>query len=217
MADENSKCILSIFKLIIFIGSLIILILNIVYLFGIINNCKDEPTDLDKYASENPELFYSGNDFCFDNYYLYIEKGAFETFNLRIKKIKTFSKALVSTLIISIGLLILSFVLIILAATACKYHEGFIAIFSIIFLLLTYINLILNVIFFIILCVHYFKSKFNDFKTFSECKYFTDEFKNDYQFVFNIQTSYTKILILWIVSFFLNIIDNLIKFVSKKK
>ena len=216
MADECCLPILVVIKLILSIGSLVIFILNIVYLFEVINNCKNEPTNFQNYINIDDLELYSNSDFCIEKANSYFDKGAFETFDLRIKKIKTFSKALVSTTLISIGLLILSLVLLILASTACKFHESFIYILSIIIMLFTFINLILNISFFIALYVHYFKSKFKDFKKFSKCKYLNDEFKNDYQFVFNVQDNFTKILILWIVSFCINIIENLIKSFSKK-
>ena len=216
MADDNCVCIFSLIRFIMSIGSFVIFILTIVYLFGIINNCKDEPTELINYLNNDPIAFYSSNDFCFKNYYLCDEQGIFKTFDIRIKKIKTFSRATVSTCFISICLIILSIIILFLATTDCKYHEGFLGILSIIYLLFSFINIILNAVFFIILIVHYFKSDFTNFNNFSECMYFKEEFKKDFQFINKIQDNFIKILILWIISFFLNLFDNVIKFCIKR-
>ena len=215
MANKECLYILSIFKLLISIGSLVILILNFVYLFKIINNCKKEPTNYQSYVNEEQLDLYSNKDFCSQKVNLYYEKGAFETFDLRIKKIKIFSRGLVSTTFISIFLSILGFLIIILFQIRSSKKEDIIAVLSIIYLIFTFINFILSIVFFILLCVHYFKSDFGDFESFSHCEFLKEEFNNDYKFVFNVKDNFKIYLILWIVSICVNLIENLLKCISK--
>ncbi len=215
MANKGCLCILSILKLLISIGSVVILILNLIFLFKIINNCKKEPTNYPSYINEEQLDLYSPKDFCSQKVSLYYEKGAFETFDLRIKKIKIFSRGLVSTIFISLFLSILSNIIVIIAQIRSSNREKIIGVLSVIYLIFTFINFILSIVFFILLCVNYFKSNFGDFKSFSHCEFLNEKFNDDYKFVFNIKDNFKKIIILWIINICLCFVEIILKCISK--
>ena len=76
-----------------------------------------------------------------------------------------------------------------------------------IFALIRIILSILDLIFFIIISVNYYKSNFDDFEDFSECKYFIDtDFNKDYDFVFVVKRNFKKFFILTLISIRLIII-----------
>ena len=211
MAKESkiSLLIKAIFSLLLFIIS----ILCIIWLFKVKNNSKKEPIDRSTYIDEDYLDFYKEGDFCYNHYNTYIEYGALEDFDIRIKKIKTFSKALLITYFISLILLLLIFGL-----SICLTSEtGCLAKILVILFLLYIINLLLNLIFFIVASIHYFKSKWNDFDEFSNCRYLNRHFDNEYDFVYDVDNNYKKFFILNIVSIVLHILQNVINRLLKRK
>ena len=146
-----------------FLFYLAMIILIIIWLFKIIKNAKNEPTNRSRYIDKDPAFYYEEGEFCYDNYEKFILKGAFDTFGLRIKRIKKFSKAVLATIFISLGPFILGLILVCLK----DCHENISSIFIAVFGLFYIISNILCIAFAIVLAHDYFKSDFSDFKEFS--------------------------------------------------
>ena len=212
----NDK-VISIFKTLFTLVSFVIIILSIVFLFKVRNNAKKEPQDRIKYINENAYLNeYSEGDFCYNHYTPYMSDGAFIDFDIRMKKIRKFSTSLLSTYFISLILMFLSIVVQIMYKSCCNTHEKCIGAILLIIMIANIIIWILSLIFFIILSVNYFKSKFSDFKDFSRCHYLGNGFRDDYHFVFVVKDNYLNFFVLSIISIFLNCFDNIINTIAKK-
>ena len=170
-----------------------LIILIIIWLFKLIKNTKSEPKNRKDYIAKEPSNYYEEQEFCFYNYENFILKGAIITFDLRIKKIEKYSKAVVSTLFIGIGSIIMSAILV-----CCL--PGCAALFYLFFI----ISVILCLSFSIVLAHHYFKSNFSDFEEFSKCRYLTKQFKTDYDFIFKIKDEFKMPFVLVLFTEFLN-------------
>ena len=201
-------------NLIFVIVSIIINILCLVWLFKVKNNSKKEPYPRDKYLieGEDPLNYYTEGDFCYDHYYPYLTKGAFDDLDIRMTKIHKYSKALIYIFFIDLMFIILSIILDIIS------ERKEIDCIKCIFALIRFILSILDLIFFIILSVNYYKSNFDDFEDFSECKYFIDtDFNKDYDFVFVVKRNFKKFFILTLITIGLNIIEEIITLILKEK
>ena len=156
---------LKVSTIIVELAFLIVFIVCIVYLFKVNNNAKDEPTNRGGYITSDPYSYYTEGDFCLDHLEPYVDKGAFKEFDLRIKKIKKFSTILIAILFVKMALsLLASFLGLCCESKKCSC-------FILILLFLSLVAEVLFLIFFIIISVHYFKSKFSKFEKFEECKY----------------------------------------------
>ena len=186
--------ILKIVTLIVELAFLVIFIVCVVYLFKVNQNAKDEPTNRGGYIMYDPYDYYTEGDFCIDHLEPYVSKGAFKEFNLRIKKIKRYSTILIVILFVKMGLSLL--------AICCKNKKC--SCFILILLLLSLVGEVIFLIFFIIISVHYFKSKFNKFNDFSKCKYLGSSFEKDYDFVYDLKKHFKIFFILGLISFVLN-------------
>ena len=210
---------LKIVKFILSLASIVLSILCIVWLAKVYKNAKNEPTDrLNYYLDENNVQIinsYNPGKFCHEHYDPFLEKGAFEDLDVRMKKIRKFSLASVILIGISFGLTIIN-ILIIIIGLLCQCNEDFFKIMLPIILILSLFCSIIAFIFFIILSVHYFKSNFDDFDKFSECDYINPMFDKDYDFVHTVKDNYLKYFIVHLVLFVLNIIDYLIGRIMKK-
>ena len=212
----NDK-VISIVKTLFGLLSMIIMILCVVYLFKVRNNAKKEPQDRIKYINENAYLNeYSEGDFCYNHYNPYMSDGAFVDFDIRMKKIRKFSTSLLSTYFISLILMFLSIVVQIMYKSCCNTHEKCIDAILLIIKIAYIIIWILSLIFFIILSVNYFKSKFSDFKDFSRCHYLGNGFRDDYHFVFVVKDNYSTFSGLGIISIYAICMDNIINVFGKK-
>ena len=197
--------------------SLVIVILCIILLFKVRNNAKQEPENRFNYTDDNTFLNeYSEGDFCYNHYTPYITDGAFIDFDLRMKKIRKFSTALLIAYFILLFLLVLSMIIAIMYKTCCNTHEKCISCLLILIFFTNILVFILCLVFFIILSVHYFKSKFNDFKDFSKCHYLGNGFRKDYNFVSVVKDNYLKVFVLNIIFLFLNCFHSIMNAISKK-
>jgi len=189
-----------------FLIYLAMIILIIIWLFKLIRNTKDEPNNRERYVVKKPSNFYFEGEFCYDNYKKFISKGAFDTFGIRIKKIKRYSNALISTIFIGFGALLL-----VLPIALCikklinPSAEAMICIF-VMFCIVFILSIILSLAFAIVLAHHYFKSKFNDFEEFSKCRYLAKKFKTDYDFIFEIKEEFNMPFVLILITEFINCI-----------
>ena len=92
---------------IILICYIIASILTIIWLFKLHHYAKVEPLSRAKYFIEEPSTYYREDEFCYENYEPFLISGALEIFDLPMKNIKKYCKALISTIFIFIGSLIL--------------------------------------------------------------------------------------------------------------
>ena len=140
----------------------------------------------------------SGNENECDNnnLFLFVEKGAYETFNINMKQIHKYSTGLIH----------------IIYCNWCKfiniYNIFYLSFFSesgpfITFLcggVLYILGSILNLIFFIILSVYYYKGKYKELEDLSKCNNINyDNFMDIYGFIFEIQKNYKKVFIVDII------------------
>ena len=170
-----------------------LIILVIIWLFKLIKNTKSEPKNRLDYIAKEPSNYYEEHEFCYYNYENFILKGVIITFDLRFKEIKKYSKAVLATLFIGIGSIIMAAILAkCLPALGCLFYCFFI------------ISVILFLSFFIVLAHHYFKSNFSDFEEFSKCRYLTEKFKTNYNFIFKIKDEFNMPFVLVLITEFLN-------------
>jgi hypothetical protein len=162
------------------------IILIIIWLFKITKNAKNEPTNRSRYIDKDPGFYYEEGEFCYDNYEKYILKGAFDTFGLRIKRIKKYSRAVLATIFISLG----SMIMVIIFSELKDCNENFASYFIGLFSFFYVISDILCLAFAIVLAHDYFKSNFSDFEKFSKCRYLMKQFKKDYNFIFIIKDEF---------------------------
>ena len=96
------------------------------------------------------------DEFCYENYEPFLVKGALDIFDIPTSRIRKFCKALLSTIFISLGLIIISFILFLVS----KAKSGF-CLYA-----LAMISIILSIIFAIILIHNYSKGNHRDFAEF---------------------------------------------------
>lgn len=181
-------------------------VLIIIGLFKLNKNAKNEPKNRNRYISVDPTNYYSEGDFCYDNYENFIVKGAFDCFNLKIKKIKKFSTAVISTIFISIG----SIIFIIITLFLCINSDTKLCIISLLYFFL-FISFILSFAFSIVLAHYYFDCNFSDFEDFSKCKYLTKNFRTDYNFIFKIKNEFKMPFVLILLTEFFNFVKLVIE------
>ena len=177
-------------------------ILIIIWLFKLIKNTKSEPKYRQRYIGKEPSVYYDVGEFCYDSYEKFVSKGAFDLFDLRMKRIKKYAKALVSTMLIAIGSLIFATIFAHLAPKhACLFC------LAALFYLFLLISIILSLAFAIVLAHHYFKAEFDDFIEFSKCRYLTKQFRKDYNFIFKIKDEFKMPFVLVIITEFLSFVN----------
>ena len=203
-----------------FIAAIVFLILNLVWLFPVMNNSKkDEPQieNLTCYLPNQNNLRYLILTELDCDFYLYeiSNKGAYKTFDLKMDNIHKYSTGLLSIFFIQAGLLVLFIVGLIISIIT--EFDAF-AFFIILYFLLDILCSILNLIFFIILSVNYYKCKFNNFQDFGGCYFFDKEkFMEDYDNVFKVKNNFKKVFIINIISLSLSFLGNVCSLLCRKK
>ena len=201
----NKKCRICVDS-VLFCVYIAFFVLIIIWLFKLNKNAKNEPKNRNRYITVEPSNYYSEGDFCYDKYENFIVKGAFDSFNLKIKKIKKFSTAVISTIFISIG----SMFFIIIFFFLCKNSDTKFYIFSLLYCFLI-ISFILTLAFSIVLAHYYFDCNFRDFEDFSKCKYLTKNFRKDYNFIFKIKNDFKMPFVLILITEFFNFVKLVIE------
>ena len=168
---------------------LITFILIIVWLFKIHGNAKSEPKLRSHYIIEEPSTYYREDEFCYEKYEPFLAKGALDTFDIPMSKLRKFCKALISTSLISIGSIILMGVFVLIGKNKILKQDLFMC-FGLLFYTFFYLGFILSIIFAIILMHYYSKGDYSDFEEFSRCRYLSRQFKKNYDFVFNMKNEY---------------------------
>jgi hypothetical protein len=186
---------------------LILYVFIIIWLFKLNNNTKSEPNSRESYIIEDPLAYYREDEFCYEKYEPFLVKGALYIFDIPMSKISKFCKALLSTLFISLGTLILSIILCVTGK--CK---GSTSGFGCLFYVLHMIAVILSIIFAIILVHYYNKGNYRDFYEFYRCRYLSQKFRKDYSFVFDVETGYQTPMALIILTEFFNFIKLMAEF-----
>ena len=186
--------------------SIVCIILSCVWLFPVMNNSKKKEPPIEIRESLILSNSNLENAECVDNLYSFIDKGAYETFNINMKEIHKYSTGLISILFIIIGGNLIAFITFLICA--CQNPNSVSDLVkSICFCggLLYILGSILNLIFFIILSVYYYKGKYKGLEDFSKCNIFDyNDFMDIYGFIFKIQKNYKKIFITDIVFICLN-------------
>ena len=182
-----------------FICYLIALILIIIWLFKLNSNAKSEPSSRNSYIIEEPSTYYREDEFCYEKYEPFLVKGALEIFDIPTSRIRKFCKALLSTIFISLGLIILSTILIAVGIKRTK--DLGCCLYS-----LAVISIILSIIFAIILVHNYSKGNYRDFAEFYSCRYLSQKFRKDYAFVFDVETGYQMPIAIIVITELFNFI-----------
>ena len=200
--EAINKCI----SIIILICYIVSLILIIIWLFKLLNNAKNEPESRINYIVEDPSLFYTEEEFCYETCEPFVIKGAIKIFDLPVKNIRKYCKAVISTIFITIGSIILG---TIFNSLAEKYYLKFFKYLRIFFGICFLFAVILSIVFAIILMHYYSKGDYSDFEEFSRCRYLSKQFRKDYKFIFKLKNEYKMpFAVLLIMEFF-----NFIKFI----
>ena len=160
-----------------------------IFLFQLNKNSKNEPKLRSRYIIEKPETYYREDEFCYENYQPFINKGALKIFDLPMKKINIFSKALIITIFTSIFSFILGVVLYCKGRRKSHSNDCYVFLGAI-SLICFILALILNLVFAIILVHYYSKGNYSDFEEFSRCRYLSKEFRKDYDFIFSVKNQY---------------------------
>ena len=213
---EGDKCFC--ITIILSLGiSIIFITLNCVWLFPVMNNSKkkEPPIEIREslvlYRSNSEENAYE----CNNNLDSYLEKGAYETFNIKMNQIHKFSTGLISILLIEVGLGVIAFTIIIILVIVKQNSEAVIWVYLSDKLLDMLLSL-LNLIFFIILSVYYYKGKYKELEDFSNCYFFdNNNFMEIYGSVFEVQKNYKKVFILDIIFISLSSCSNILNLFLK--
>ena len=181
-------------------------ILIIIWLFKLLHYAKNEPKNRIRYINQNFTNYYTEGEFCYDNYEQFIVSGALNTFDIPLKKIKKYTRALLGTMFITIGSIVLTIIFIFLHNKVGGYSDWY-QIFGMLFYLIFLLGVILSVAFAIVLAHYYFKGKYNDFEEFSRCRFLTKKFRTDYDFVFKIKNEFKMPFVIILLSEFFNFIN----------
>jgi hypothetical protein len=208
MGDETN-CLSCFFILLNLALSLTLIILNFVWIFPVMNNSKEEPlVEIGSIlAPDNSNLdldsLRSSKGDCNKNLYDIYEDGVYETFNFKMKEIHLYSTGLVSILFIQIGLDILYIAALFISILINSKDCGIIIVLF--YLILPKIALLLNLIFFILFSVYFYKGKIDDFKFFSECSFFDERnFNKTYDYIFIVYNNCKKAFIVNLIYVCLN-------------
>ena len=185
-------------------------ILIMIWLFKLNKNSKNEPKSRSSYIIEKPETYYREDEFCYENFQPFINKGALKIFDLPIKKINIFSKALIITLFTSIFSLILGVTFFCIGKYKSHSNNCYVCLSAILLICFT-LALILNLVFAIILVHYYSKGNYSDFEEFSRCRYLSRQFRKDYDFIFTVKNQYKTLLVIIMMIEILNFINLIYK------
>ena len=135
---------------------LILWILSLIWLCKVNKNAKDEPANRSLYYNgEEISEFYIIGDFCYEHFQPYVDVGAFEDLDIRMKSIRVNSKALIIIIFISF---ILSIFLVILRLIKNKLQNECWMIFISLAFALSILCSFISIIVFIVLSRNYFNS-----------------------------------------------------------
>ena len=182
------------------------LIVVIVWLFKLLNNIEEESSGRNFLIRKEPSYYYEEGEFCYDNYESFIIRGALKIFDIPVKKIKKYALALLITIFISIGSLIISAILIAISKYSFYYRDRSIC-FASLFYCIFVLAFILSIIFAIILGHYIYKGDYNGFEEFSRCRYLSKGFKKHYNFVFDLKNGLS-------VPFFCIVITEIFNFIK---
>ena len=181
-------------------------IMVIIWLFKLHNNAKSEPKARSGYIIEEPSTYYNEEEFCYEKYEPFLAKGALDIFDIPTKNIKKYCKALISTIFISVGSIILGAVLIFSASKSYSSKRDWLMCFGSLFYLFFIFGVILSLVFAIVLIHYYSKGDYSDFEEFSRCRYLSRKFRKDYDFVFNFKNEYKMPFAIILITEFFNFI-----------
>ena len=188
MSNDLDNCLV----VTIFIISLGLLILKLVCLFIImLNSKKKEPPIETRYSVLNNSFDWNLTDWNLSDWNFteskcteeqlgnFLENGVYATFNFKMKKINRYSKGLLSLAFIGAF-----FSLCLFASMQFAYIDREEKVGLYLCSLYNVIIFILDLIFFILLSVYYYKGKYGDFLDFRECDFIDiDSFNDNYEYI----------------------------------
>ena len=127
------------------------------------------------------------------------------------KKIKKYCKALLSTIFISIGSIILTIVFYLFSISISFSYRIFNILYYTFYILFGF-SILLSFVFAIILVHYYSKGDYNDFEEFSRCRYLSKQFRSDYNFILKIRKGYQIPFALILLNEFLGFIKLIFEF-----
>ena len=192
------------------ISYLVTFILIIIWLFKLLSNAEIEPGSRSRYIIEELTTFYTEEELCYEKYEPFIVKGALDTFDIPTKNIRKYCKALLSTIFISFGSIILSSILVFIGTKSYRARDCCMCLGALFYLFLI-CGVILSLVFAIILMHYYSKGDYQDFEEFSRCRYLTKQFRRDYDFIFKIKNGYQMPFALIIITEFFNFIKLIVE------
>jgi len=181
-----------------------LMILNFVWLFPVmINSKKEEPlVEIGSILSPNYDTLdldnlKSSKSDCEKNIYDIDKEGVYETFNFKMKEIHAYSTGLVAILFIQIGLfIILLFIICIFSTGSVRAYAELLGCIFITHIIMTVIISLLNLTFFILLLVYFYKGKIDEFKDFSECSFFDEtNFNKTFGYIFSVYKNCQRVFI----------------------
>ena len=187
-----------------FLAYIVTIIVIIIWLFKLLINAKSEPSDRGRYISKDPLNYYTDEDFCYEYYEKFMRNGVINTFDIPIKNIKKYTRALLATIFISIASLIIATIIVVISKYSDKFEECIV--YAPCFYLFLILGIILSLVFAIILAYYYSKGNYSDFEEFSRCRYLSKRFKIDYTFIFRMKEGYTTPFFLILITEFFNFI-----------
>ena len=187
------------------ISYLVTFVLVIIWLFKLLSNAKDEPRNRSSYIIEELTTYYTEEEYCYEKYEPYLAKGALDLFDIPTKQIRKYCRALLSTIFISLGSMILSIVFFCIGKKA--YRRDRYMDLGALFYLIQILGVILSLIFAIVLMHYYSKGDYEDFEEFSRCRYLTRRFRENYGFVFKIRNGYQMPFALILINEFFSFIQ----------
>ena len=173
------------------------------------NNAKSETKSRNRFVFEDPSTYYREDEFCYENYEPFIVKGALDIFSLPMSKIRKYCKALISTIFISLGSIILGGIFV------CLHNDCLMSL-ALLFYIFFVLGFILSIVFAIILIHYYSKGNYNDFEEFSRCRYLSKSLKKDYDFVFTVKSDYKLPFAVIIITEFFSFVKLIAEYDLKK-
>ena len=186
------------------------------------NNSKKEEPPIELISSLIPnynDLFLDSFEFseeiCKKNLYSISKNSTYETFNFKIKQIHKYSTGLIVILFIQAWLFIILFLLFLISLTTSSMGLGKIFMcYLIAHIIMTIILSLLNLVFFILLSVNFYKGKIDEFKDFSECFFFDKtNFDKTFEYIYLIYKNCKKIFIVDLIYLCISFYPLFMKFI----
>lgn len=186
---------------------LILFILNIVFIVPVMENSRKKEPIFEIGSSLVPKYEHKGSlaiseGDCEKNLYNSLKNGVFETFDLKMKKINSYSTGILIIFVLKIDT---SFILLIFLFTPKDKIDKDCLFVPWAMLIIFIIAILLNFIFFILLSVSLNSSKIDEFKDFGKCFFFDEaNFNKTFDFIFSVYKNGKRAFIVDLIYVILN-------------